>query len=386
MSSSTTCPGRCVHPLATFMCEQVLENACPNSQSCCLNESDNQTLSNPPASTLSPSTVLSEPELNPGSNSDSSDSEEEEQDDENEEIIVKNNTKNLICPGACIQSRLTINCEEVLENEEFCPNQLKCCVKKIDHKHGKPEEEEVDSLDDEVKGQEEVKKELKKCNGECRAMIFGLFLCDEIDHDAYCPESHQGCCVFHQKQQQQFQRPPPPPYQGQQGQGQRPPPPPYQGQNQIQNQGQNQGQRPPPPIQNETIQPSEEEEESEEIIVQKSSSSTTTSTLPPPTPSHPLPCPTYCLPFHLRQYCQRILNFPCGLNGFCCAHDLRPVMHPPPPPQNMKTTTPLPISSEEEFEEDYNLETISSTTIKPEPCPGSCINAILSFTCFCKFF
>jgi hypothetical protein len=38
-------------------------------------------------------------------------------------------------------------------------------------------------------------------------MIFGFLLCDEIDHDAACPEPHQACCVVKMRgppQQQQM--------------------------------------------------------------------------------------------------------------------------------------------------------------------------------------
>jgi len=249
-----------------------------------------------------------------------------------------------VCPGACVLPTLVGNCEAVLRTPRICSNDMVCCVSKEKNK------DHPDLVEFE-------RKPVKPCAGECRNALFGLFLCADVDEEATCPESHQSCCLNRPKSppdsSQRFPSTPPPESSEEEDIKQPPPPPSYEPQPQTtqrtpQITNPNPFQRPPPPPH--SYPPDDRYRQ------------------PPP-----MPCPAYCLPRYFIQSCKRLLPSPCGLNAFCCAHDIRPII---------TTTTPEPEQSEEEFVED---EPPAKPKVNRAPCPGSCLSELLHFTCFCKW-
>ncbi|OXA55558.1 hypothetical protein Fcan01_09709 [Folsomia candida] len=162
------CPGRCVSPLASvFMCDKTTELfSCQGNQVCC--HDDPPTAHPSDTKKITPSEILD-------------DDDEEEEEQESVESVK-------LCDGVCIGKELAGEvCEEVREDGGACPKGSVCCGR---------------SLNSTMATGTPTEKIKKKCEGTCRSMIFGLFLCDEIDSEAECGESHQACCVMKERPQQ----------------------------------------------------------------------------------------------------------------------------------------------------------------------------------------
>ncbi|CAL8124218.1 unnamed protein product [Orchesella dallaii] len=242
---------------------------------------------------------------------------------------------------------------------------------------------------------EPPKKVSKPCGGECRNIIFGLFLCDEIDNDAFCSEPGLACCVnnpeevFKPDQDDESTEVV------------------LDNDHETRNEG----------TQNESEEPENENENSPETNIQKHRpviQQQQPPPQPPRYPSHfnrvpyppqshyyypqntpspvmvhqprmPLPCPRYCVKSYLESYCSDRLpsQFACGVDGFCCAHDV-----------TINSNKNDSVDANLDEEEDSNVFTNESSNDQDNTSPnkilgpcteevGSCVSTnIVSIICF----
>lgn len=84
--------------------------------------------------------------------------------------------------------------EEPVEDEDALIEQLNSALSEQDSHQ--------DQRNLSSSGGSSAKPSMRACPGECRNIIFGLFLCDEIDNDAFCSETGLACCVNNNEQDQ----------------------------------------------------------------------------------------------------------------------------------------------------------------------------------------
>merc|ERR1712012_1271586 len=91
-ASVDDCPGKCIHALASLMCDQVLENIqCPANMRCCVERSSKP--KPPPRENVNPLDSLLELELPPKPEDKNADDEDEEENAEEEEQIEEEVTE-----------------------------------------------------------------------------------------------------------------------------------------------------------------------------------------------------------------------------------------------------------------------------------------------------
>lgn len=134
------------------MCDKTLDDAsCHGNYVCCYDDEPSNQVK------VTPTQVLHD----------------DEEELEDEEISIETDTS---CHGVCITKDLATEVCSGVEEKGACPRGSVCCIKNSTVAM--------------------VTKERRKCGGTCRSMIFGLFLCDEIDSEAECEEGHQACCIM----------------------------------------------------------------------------------------------------------------------------------------------------------------------------------------------
>jgi len=179
------CPGKCIHALASLMCDTVLEEVqCPSSNMrCCVEKSSGGGsppnrdssipglgLSMPPRPSGSPprkdeaeekeattenveeettkkkkrrkkkdrTTTTTTPATTTKKEAVSTTEETEDDDEDSEEDETSNTT---VCPGVCVADRISCFCEAILDIPSLCKENLRCCVaKKIFGSENTPEE------------------------------------------------------------------------------------------------------------------------------------------------------------------------------------------------------------------------------------------------------
>ena len=263
------------------------------------------------------------------------------------------------CPGVCVAERISCFCEAILDVDNLCKSELRCCVAKklfedndevsedqlIIPKNDKrckdgedeTEEEEIQEKKDndveedeeeeeEVMDTSESKKDVKvksedddkdrsdlpqNCRARGGTCVTGFFslLCDEIDRSAVCPGSGR-CCIT---------RSPP---------------------------------RPRP------SKPSNNDDEEEDESTERPRPPTTRK--PPPRKREPMDCPGICLPNTMRSLCSppSVIvpdRYPtkCEKGTYCCDHKEPgpgratppPRIPPPRPPPVQRPSKPGPDMS-----------------------------------------
>merc|ERR1719270_854116 len=231
------CPGKCLHALASLLCEEVREDiTCPaQSMRCCVdrgnkprppNDLETSASSNNPETstkrvqrpshqrtTASTTTTTKAPETSrrtPVATDkqdkfgdyeyvDSSDS-------DGSNILTSDSAKK--CPGVCVAERLSGFCEAILDVPGICSSNMKCCVSKQifegenipaglvipsrnTNQNQKPDKPEVTTTSSPRSPQEPTSKPKQSsdsdtCSGTCVSGFLAL-LCDEIDRTATCP-------------------------------------------------------------------------------------------------------------------------------------------------------------------------------------------------------
>jgi len=299
-ASVDSCPGKCIHALASLICDEVLEDVeCPTANMRCCVEKGNGMPPPPRENGVSLGGLDLGLEMPPRPNESDKNASEKKDDEDNsdedsetttkEEVEVstkkkkqkkrkknkkttttttttttteastttekKKKTKGTtkkpkttteaeeededyagVCPGVCVADRISCFCEAILDIEDLCKPNLRCCVaKKIfddeetpdeliipkqdercnekgdkNKKESKEEEEEIMEAAETTTAVQIVKQEKpekdkpgkkpsfdipleKRCRGTCVTGFFSL-LCDEIDRNAICPGSGR-CCI-----------------------------------------------------------------------------------------------------------------------------------------------------------------------------------------------
>merc|ERR1711876_64818 len=158
-ASADGCPGKCIHALASLMCDSVLENIqCPASNMrCCVEKSAAQKVKPPPRENVNPLDSLLELELPPRPEDDDDEDEVKEKADKTtteattrksttedpEDDEEKSSSSSLkSCPGVCVANRISCFCEAILDVDHLCKADLRCCVAKkvFDDKEKTPKE------------------------------------------------------------------------------------------------------------------------------------------------------------------------------------------------------------------------------------------------------
>jgi len=187
-ASVSSCPGKCIHALASLMCDTVLEEVqCPTSNMRCCVEKGTKGGQAPPRDSAIPGLGLSmpprpsgSPPKNPLSRQEEEESEattenteqttkkkkkkrkkerttttttteapttskakttEEPSKDSEDEDEDEDAQKTTVCPGVCVADRISCFCEAILDIPSLCKENLRCCVaKKIFGSENTPEE------------------------------------------------------------------------------------------------------------------------------------------------------------------------------------------------------------------------------------------------------
>ncbi|XP_055698870.1 protein masquerade [Phlebotomus papatasi] len=110
-ADSKDCPGVCVHTLATLICYEVLEDVpCPSpSMRCCLESApDDSKITEAPKTTSTTTTTT--------------------QRTTTKSTKPKEDKNNKACPGVCVADRIAEYCEAYLKTPDLCKTGSKCCV------------------------------------------------------------------------------------------------------------------------------------------------------------------------------------------------------------------------------------------------------------------
>ncbi|GAB0094786.1 Protein masquerade [Sergentomyia squamirostris] len=111
-ADSKDCPGVCVHTLATLICYEVLEDVpCPSpSMRCCLESAPDDSKTTPAPRITSTTTTTTTTERTTTVKN------------------IKNKEDNKKCPGVCVADRIAEYCEAYLKTPDLCKTGSKCCV------------------------------------------------------------------------------------------------------------------------------------------------------------------------------------------------------------------------------------------------------------------
>lgn len=223
------CPGKCIHSLASLLCDEVREDIkCPaQNMKCCV-----ERRRRPPPKTESSTAENNKVEEEATTQSlikkvkkkvkeDNKDKITNKQDkfgdgdvdyDYNDQSVSSSTKK---CPGVCVAERLSGFCETILDIPDLCKPELICCVAKeifngkypselVFPEKGKPFVPSTERTTTTVRTTTTSKKpsgpprsDSNSSGGPCRGTCVSGFLallCDEIDRSALCPGKSR-CCI-----------------------------------------------------------------------------------------------------------------------------------------------------------------------------------------------
>jgi len=235
------CPGKCLHALASLLCEEVREDIqCPaQSMRCCVDRgnkakppppndletsesrpetSTKRVRPSPPRKTTAATTTTTKAPTTT-KKAVATDKQDKFGDYEYVDSSDSDGTSDSAkkCPGVCVAERLSGFCEAILEIPGICSSTMKCCVSKQIFEGGKvPEGVVIPSRKKEEKkttqkpkvttsssprspAQKSTPKPKQSsstgaaCEGGTCVSGFLALLCDEIDRNAECPGNGRCC-------------------------------------------------------------------------------------------------------------------------------------------------------------------------------------------------
>lgn len=261
------CPGKCLHALASLLCEEVREDiACPSkSMRCCVDRKQGKPPNNlttdedrvetttkkrvwtrpPPLRTTERTTTTTRASVPQQQASDKQDKFGDG--DSDYDYVPEGGESNILsasaaktCPGVCVAERLSGFCEAILAIDGICKSELRCCVAKQIFDGNYPPELIIPSKNSNAAAaaisaavvtttssprspptptprSESSYTPLPEgtCRGTCVTGFFAL-LCDEIDRSVQCAGNGRCCISKKVGPSKRPNRPPP----------SRPPPPP----------------------------------------------------------------------------------------------------------------------------------------------------------------
>ncbi|CAB4065789.1 Serine protease hepsin,Protein masquerade [Lepeophtheirus salmonis] len=212
-ADTSDCPGKCIHALASLVCDQVLEEVkCPNQSLRCCVESDfpPRRKKRPPPP---PPLPVKQQSSNQEDSSDYIDYDYPSNDGDRDDTTAESNGSGTpSCPGVCVAQRLANFCEAILDVNQLCKSDLRCCVAKRFPAAAIPVAETTTTTTrrppPRPKRPPPRQDNSHICRGTCVTGFFAL-LCDEIDQRAPCPGNGR-CCITRTPGKPPGHRKPPP--------------------------------------------------------------------------------------------------------------------------------------------------------------------------------